>query len=339
MTLRIVSGGITYERAKSILVSRDIRNYTGQFRATLAVDQRSVIGLGADIRILNSVGGTIFNGYVDRLEVTQEPGIHEVRLSGRDKTSDLVDSALVEKQFVGPMEFEALCRLVISKQKAPIEVLNLATDLRQIEKTELVSGEIGQKAMDFLDSYAARVQALLTTNDDGRLLILRSDQAASSGLSLVRQADNPLTNVLRSSASLRNDRLFGSYAARSQVAPAGEEVALTAPELVTQVGRASDPSARPSRFMEFVAETPMDAQALRDRAELERNVRRADSLSYRARIQGDAPELAINTTTRVLDDLCGIDDELIVSSITRSFATGGTVTDIDCTFQDSYSLK
>lgn len=340
MSLSLVIDGQEYNRAKSVSVFRDVRKFAGFFEATLSADEFNNVPVkrSSAIKVINSVGGTIFNGYVDELSVFQGIDQHEIKISGRDITSDLIDSTLVTKKFNGPIEFEALCRQVISEQGVNISILNLAGSLKRIEKTELVSGDIGQGAMEFLDTYAARVQAILTTNDDGRLLILRSDQAANSGLTFLRQR-GAIGNIKQSSIRFSNVATFGRYVARSQVAPGNQDVTLETKDLVNQSGSVQDFSFRKSRFFEFVAETPMNSEELKGRADLEANVRRASSVEYSFVAQGDVPSVGINTLVRVTDDTCGVDDNLLVSSVRRVFSQSGTVTVMQCTLSDAYSLS
>ncbi len=341
MTLGVVVNGALFQRAKAITVSRSLRSFAGWFEVVASADgsERLPIKLNDRIQVVSGATGGLLTGFVESLRVRQDAGSHDITVSGRDITADLVDSSLRTKEFNGPIGFEDLVGNVLRAQDLiSIGVVNEAGPLGDIKESELISGEIGESAFGFLEKYARRVQAILTTNEDGNVLIMRAG-AIDSGVQLIRQAGNPATNILASSVEINVTDRYRDYVCQSQISTAGPNVDATVQEATAQSGSAQDRGARSGRFLEMEAETPMDSDACGDRAKLEANVRRAQSLDYRATVQGVPTDLRLNRLVRVRDQICGIDDRLLISEIEHRFDMSGTTTSIGGTFRDAFTLQ
>lgn len=341
MTLAAVVNGTRFSRAKAIRVSRSLRSFAGWFEVVSSADdnERLPIRINDRIQIVSGASDVLLTGFVESLRVRQDAGSHEIAVSGRDITADLIDSTLKTKQFTGPIDFPALVSRVLDAQGlGAIRVINEAGQLPQIKATELVSGEIGQSAFDFLEKYARRVQVVLTTNGDGSLLIMRAS-ARDSGATLIRLAGNQANNVLSSSLEINAAGRYRDYICQGQLAPAGSDFDGTTEETTAQSGSARDSGARATRFYEFEAETPMDGTACGDRAKLEANVRRAASLDYSAVVQGVPSGFEINRLVDVRDDFCDIGDRLLITDVEHRFDSGGTVTEVGCSFKDAFTLQ
>ncbi len=341
MTLAVVVNGTRFTRAKSISVSRSLRSFAGWFDIVSSADEndRLPIKINDRVQIISGRADVLLTGYIERLRVRQNADAHELNVGGRDITADLIDSTLRTKVFNGPIGFQQLVTNVLREQDlASIRVINEAGQLGEIKASELISGEIGESAFAFLERYARRVQVILTSNEDGAVLIMRAG-ATDSGVQLIRQAGNQGNNILASSVEINVAGRFGNYACQGQLAPAGTDFAGTTQETVAQSGTARDRGIRSGRFFEFEAETSMDSNACGDRAKLEANIRRAGSLNYRATVQGVPASLKLNRRVRVVDDFCSINDTLLISEIEHRFDMGGTTTEIGCTFRDAFTLE
>lgn len=341
MTLGVVVNGTLFTRAKSISVSRSIRSLSGWFDISSSADDlgRLPIRVNDSVQIVAGTSDVLLTGFVERLGVRQDAGAHEIRIGGRDITADLIDSTLRTKVFNGPIGFQQLVTNVLREQGlSSIRVVNEAGQLKEISGSELVSGEIGESAFAFLERYARRVQVILTTNEDGNVLIMRAG-AIESGVGLIREDNSPLTNVLASSVEVNVAGRFGSYACQGQLAPAGADFDGSTNEATAQSGTARDRNIRSTRFFEFEAETAMDSDACGDRAKLEGNVRRAKSLDYQATVQGVPAQLKLNRRIRVRDDFCNINDTLLITDVEHRFDLGGTTTTVGCTYRDAFTLE
>lgn len=341
MTLAILVNGNLFQRAKGIAVERSLSNYVGHFSVTCSADPDSLIpikkGQVVDIVSLDLV--PFIKGYVERISVVQDSEGHEVTFSGRDITCDLVDSSLRVKKYKGPISFPSLVEKVISDQGLSFSVINQATGLDKIGENEPINGDIGDGAFAFLDTYARRVQAVLTTDETGNILIMRSGKETSS-FQIMRTNEPGLNNIIASEMEISDEQRFNEYRCVAQLSSDGDLFTATPTDAASQFGVSADAAIRPGRFKEFEAETAMDAAACLNRADLENNVAAARGFSYSALVPGLHPSVKINRLVRVKDDLCGVDDLLLINGVAVSFdLNGGTQTRIDCVARNSYSLE
>lgn len=341
MSLSAVVNGVVYTRAKEVRVERSIRNFNGWFTIVSSADEldRFPIRIGDRVQIIAGLTDVLFTGFVERLRIRQDAGTHDIIVSGRDITADLVDSALVTKQFAGPIAFDGLVNRVMQEQGAiyPLDVQ--VASLGRINETELISGEIGETAFEFLERYARRVQVLMTTSEDGAVSILRGGQAVT-GISLQHVPGLPGNNLIMSEIDLNYTNRFNQYSCLSQISPAGQSEGVSTRDLVTQSGSSIDGDIRSSRFHEFKAETAMDSAACGERAKLENNLMQAKAFRYRGVLQGANASLRPNRTIAVRDSICGVRDTLLISDVRFSFKLGsGTTTDVECTLKDAFSVQ
>ncbi|ATG74324.1 hypothetical protein AN401_11760 [Zobellella denitrificans] len=90
-------GGRIFSGWESVRLSRSLEAMAGQFSLGVSLrpgDQAGQLGAGRPMRL--TIGGeTVITGYVDEIERLTEAKARTIRLSGRDKTGDLVDCAAI----------------------------------------------------------------------------------------------------------------------------------------------------------------------------------------------------------------------------------------------------
>ncbi len=156
---------------KTLSVFRSLEAMSGQFDLGIAVrpeDDISVLKAGSSL-ILKMGGQTVITGYLDELRQRIEGENKEITVSGRDKTADLVDCAVIHSsyQFKGQtlkQIAEAICK------PFGINVVWTATESGATEVIPVWQVEPGETAFDTL-SKAARHKGVLVTSDvDGNLV-------------------------------------------------------------------------------------------------------------------------------------------------------------------------
>lgn len=341
MTLAIQVRGQTFTDAVAIEVHRSLGECCGFFTLDATANERQVLpfGVGALVKIVTESNTAVMTGFVETLEVSQDESSHTIRLAGRDRTCDLVDSSAPgAKRYQGPISLVSVIKQVLADLSLNTIQVFTEVSLPDLADHEMVSAEIGQGAYDFLESYARRQQVLIVTNGDGNLIITRAGAARLSA-QLVRSSTFD-TNVKASRLTLDSTQRYRRYVVRSQIAPAfvdGE------PEtLVDQLGEASDSSARASRILEMDSEAAMTSDDARARAAFEAATRRGKSLTYSAVVQGHelAPGVPwpINRLVSVRDELAQIQDTLLIKGIRMAWDLNeGSTTTIECTVKDAYT--
>lgn len=341
MSLRATVAGVTYTRAIGIRVSRDIRNFVGSFEIVSSPDRLSRIPIKINdlVEIYTEDGERLIKGYIEKISVRYGPNGHEISASGRDVTADLVDSTIRKRQYKGPISFDGLVNAVMSAQKAVFPLLVRAEGIPKIEERENISAEIGEPVFSFLDRYARRVGVVLTSGPSGEILIFRSGSELSFP-ALVNVPGDLAQNVITSDLSIDFTQIFSEYSCLSQLPTHAGELTFDVQDAVDQRGVATDSRARPSRFFEFEAETPMDARAAQDRAGLESNLAASRAFSYRASLQGIQAGIVPNTLIDVRDIICDVQSQLLVSRVSYEFSLGsGSVTSVDCTLRGAYDIE
>ena len=156
---------------KTLSVFRSLEAMSGQFDLGIAVrpeDDISVLKAGSSL-ILKMGGQTVITGYLDELRQRIEGENKEITVSGRDKTAELVDCAVIHSsyQFKGQtlkQIAEAICK------PFGINVVWTATESGATEVIPVWQVEPGETAFDTL-SKAARHKGVLVTSDvDGNLV-------------------------------------------------------------------------------------------------------------------------------------------------------------------------
>lgn len=150
----------------------------------------------------------LLTGYVDSYAPSFGAQAHEVRISGRSRTCDLVDCTpdIPGGQYQG-YGYGAICVGVAGL--FGIEVLNDATALAGAVVADATI-ERGETAFAFLERLGRMAGVLLTDDEMGRLVLTTAGATQASG----RLAQG--TNILRASATLVGSRRFSIYTLKGQ---------------------------------------------------------------------------------------------------------------------------
>lgn len=344
MSLGVLLNGTLFTRALSIRCKRSMRNLVGYAEVSVTEPEpgQNFMKMGDKMEIVRlDDQSRLLIGFVEKISIRHSVNGHEVSFSGRDKTCDLLDSTLKVKTYTGPISFQDLLKKVIEDQGLSYEIVDRAGQLRQLKQEEITAGEIGQPAMDFLETYARKVSVIMTTTEDGKIMLSKAG-ATPSGLTLITQraAGGKSNNVLESSMEINDAERFRDYACQAQIASAGLGLTAEPEETVEQNGTATDSGLRAGRFFEFEPEASMDGLSGQDRATLEANVRRARGFTYSAVIQGAPKAAKINSTIEIIDGVMGIRGTLLIDAVDHQFdLSTGTTTQLECTHKDAYTLN
>lgn len=147
----------------------------------------------------------VLTGYVDAYRPSYDAGSHSIRLTGRSKTCDFVDSSILVDggQFAGLTVGQIAAELA---RPFGIEVL-VEQDGPPEAEVQVQQGETNFALVERL----ARLQELLVTDDaNGRLVLTRAGntQAASA----LRHGEN----IKTASAELDNSQRFSDYIVKAQ---------------------------------------------------------------------------------------------------------------------------
>lgn len=214
----LIAGGMIYEGWVQAEVSRSVREMAGQF--SFEVSERWSGGRdgpaalqGWRIRegdpcVVAYAGVPVVTGYVDTYCPRYDAESHIVRIQGRSKTADLVDSSAEADVPTGEMRKVSLDQ--IARKVAGPHGVSVKVQADVASPFDVIRALPGETKHEMLERYARHRAAALTDDTDGSLRIL---QVRNGGpvASLIEGV-----NILEASATLRADNRYSDYQVKGQ---------------------------------------------------------------------------------------------------------------------------
>ena len=260
--VRLQVGGTIYGGWQRISIRRGMEQLAATFE--LGVTERWAgqdtvrpITPGAACEVLVD-GAAVIKGYVDDVAVEYDEQTHDVSVSGRDRTGDLIDCSAPSTQFSGRTLAQVAAELC-----APFGIGVKTATATGGQFSRLKNNE-GDTVFETLEA-AARVRAVLLLSDGlGNLVLTRT------GTERVGTVLELGVNVLRCSGQFSHRDRFSRYQVKGQQSGSddwyGEDAA-------HPLGTATDGEIARHRPLTVLAEENIDTAAASERAQWERNVR------------------------------------------------------------------
>ncbi len=330
--IQLKVNGMIYGGWTSMRLERGMEQCSGMFDLAVTElwpEQHSAreISPGDESTVLLA-GELVATGYVDEMSISYSGQRHDVAVRGRDKTADLVDCSALKPagQWSGRKLEQIAADLC---QPFGIRVIAQVDTGKAFPNFALQQGETVFEAVERM----ARIRALLVTSDSaGNLVITRaSTDRISTGL--VRGQ-----NILEGSGTLSFRDRFSTYIMKGQSA-GGDFFSGKAASQVKAT--ASDPTVKRYRPLIVVSESQDVAGSLKDRVQWEATVRAARSNDITYTVQGwtHAQGLwAPNKLVPVSDPWLRLEADLLIKKVTYSLDASGTLTELQLTRPDAYSL-
>lgn len=353
MTLEV--NGIPYTGfVDPISASASIENLCGTFTFTSSQPTQSSFPIkkGDACRILiNNI--PIVNGFVEEITVQYNSQSHSITIEGRDKTCDLVDSTLDGKiTFHAPLDLIAVTQKVLSY--LGITNINVSSNvtIAPFSQGEIVSAEVGQTVFDFIEYYAKKRQVLMTTDGNGNILFTQSGTIQLQTLLVNSNTISSKPIIKSASMNISEVKKFNKYVVYAHTNSAGMGVAsdfnqLPVDQEVTMISSpAYDTGIRNNRIYNFTSDTShLNQNDLNTRAIWEANVRRANGFKYSVTVQGFIAEQdnliwRPNQLVTVIDDVCGINSVLLISSVRYDYSlNNGSETTLELVDKDAFTIN
>lgn len=344
--LSVQINGEVYNDALSINCSRSLKQLYGQFRilSSANVNNKLPVKIGDAVKILAD-GVIILNGYIQNLSVYYGASNHTITIIGNCRTVDINDSSVIgQKTFNGVVSFEKVARTVLDNAEMSfIDIINETNEDIKFNATDIIQAEVGQSIFDFLEKYSRKKQFILTTNEDGNLLMLRASNQRL-GLDLLRLENNNTNNILNANLDSGIENRYNKYICRSQLNPY-EQSGNVLPQDISNQNNSTgiDNLIRPSRVLEFQTENDEDNMSTGNRAQFEANVRRANSVNYTCSVQGHSVNgvpFKINRLAFINDDFAGISSDMLLHTVNFSYdVSGGSISELSFTYPDAFTLN
>lgn len=352
MSMEIEVNGVSYLNFLNAGVEFSLTNFARFFDFTAVATEGNPlpfkVGDACEITI---DGELVLTGFIERIDISYSSGDHTIRVSGRDKVGDLVDSSLEKLDIQGDISLEDVIRRVLEELTfTDISVINLVEGLENFVKdTDILSPSTGQNSWDFIETLARKKNVLLRTNNDSDILIDRSPAGSVGGFrggfnrtTLANRLNNSTNNILSSSSSFDDTEVFNKYTVRSQSNVSTlQSIIESSTATVDKFGEAIQEDIRTTRQLVLQAENASVNDELIKRAEWEANFRQARQRVYTCTINGFRDSQGViwdvNQLIRVDDDFAGINGNMLIDSVTFIFdLTGGEETTLSLVQAGSY---
>lgn len=267
-----------------------------------------------------------------------------IGVSGRDKTSDIVDSSIPPeaKNIEGPVSLKAICEIVIKGLKSDIIVIvDPQISIKEFSSEELQAGMSAGNSFEFLNNFARKRQVYLGTNKDGNLIIYRPGKLKASTV-IRHEKNDPRNNVKEWSSKNSDASRFNMYVARSQDNVGANDSSDYFGQGSSRLGSAIDDEIRESRYFEVICEESMSDQEALERAKEESNLRRARSFGYEVTLpdisqeNGDLWQIGQIVTVR--DFKCNIYGKFLNKAILLTQTLDGSNSVLNIAEPDAYNV-
>lgn len=350
----VMLDGVPFTGWKKVTVSQAFDKATGE--CSLTISPLPGNPLPADVGSTAQVilaGRPVITGHVHEVTGSHGWGEHDIELSIRDKTQDMIDSTVGPGvEFKPPIQLKQVLDGTLKKMGlSGIKVIDKANPEPYRKGGEVPVAAIDDTGFGYADQWAKKRQVVLNTDGEGNLVIDRNRKQRGPGALIKMFEDSPLNNVkkatYKNSDSGRHNKT-DCHAQKStndldywESRPKGDEPAQSNP-LSTKTGTATDSGIRPERKLHYRARQGIEGKTPEQAAKWRTNLARARNYTYEAEVSGF--EMAPGQLwwpgfiVPVRDDHFLISDEMFIKEVTFTKDwDGGAVTQISLTAKDAYS--
>ena len=295
-------------------------------------------------------GTKVFTGTIELMTINYDEDSHTIELSGRDNTSDILDSSIDELSDIREgAPFKSIIEQVIKHIGSSVQVVEefVAAPFNPIN--DIAAPEPGENAFEFLEKLSRQRQVLLTSDGDGNVVITRSSGQSQTSTKLQNilpgESNSFNNNILKSNVSYDNTGRYNLYRLTGQGNPSalGDTGAPDLDPVITRGGGVRDPEIRPGRQLVISAESAFTNDDNFNRAAWEANIRKARGRLYSPTVEGfsaDGDLWRINRIISVVDVFAGIEDRMLINATTFKFnLEEGQTTELTLVEPDAYTLE
>jgi prophage tail gpP-like protein len=311
----------------------------------------------------------IMTGYVEVLDVSYSADSYSVVISGREKTCDVVDTR-ISTSFVNT-ETKTYLDLITQAFKVAgfsipstnvINVVdNSTTATNAFSRTDFqISGD-GQSLYDFLNLYAQKQFIVLTTDENGDIVLTNSGSEISGYDIINFKGVDVKNNIYKATVNYNVSQLFNTYQYRCNpnFVDVFDQGATSAEQSTIVYTSQADDSVRVGRTYIDIDNEIYTLAKLKDRVAWKMQTAQANARKYSVTLNGhtfeqkleptninsflDTPSLVkplkINQLINVNDQICGIDEIMLIETLVYSMNESGNTLDITLVNRNAYTLQ
>lgn len=296
----------------------------------------------------------VLTGVIEILQVSYDKDSHIIDISGRDNTSDIVDSTINNLSDIAEgASLKTIIENIISDIGSSISVIEgtiinkSSDDIFGIN--DVASPEPGTNAFDFIEHLARQRQVLLTSNADGNIVITQGSVEILGNAKLQNTFNGVDNNILKGQVRYDRTNRFNRYKISSQdnISSFSDNESTSLDNIVNVEGQTIDSSIKDGRQLVINAEESYDDEDSFNRSEWEANIRRVRGRTYSVETAGFAYDgnfeskniWEINKVIPVVDVFCGISGNMLINDITFQVDIDkGSITKINLLEENAYTL-
>lgn len=308
---------------------------------------------------------TVISGFVDKTAVSYDGNSHTLRVTGRDRTGDLVDCSAPSKAFSG-LTFkqlaDELCKpFSITVYDETVDEKKLTVSQKKIGKkgTKPKAKRVGaalpkaacqnsETVFRTLQRLARNEGVLLVSDAEGGLLLTRAGRAGRVSVSLELGKNILAAEFEHSQANLFSEiTVKGQASTQDADGAAGKMENWLSPKHTVSRGASGGAKTGNSQITRYrpliiVAEAQADARRVKQRAEWEASNREAKSRTYKATVQGWYPSdqdrdiWRINSMLRVVDAWARLDEDWLLAAVDFTLDESGTRASLELTSPNAF---
>ena len=346
MSINLEINGVEYTNFTEANVTLALDTLANDFSFDAVLPDGEDLNIkGGDACTITVDGDLVLTGYVENITGHYTASGHNVVITGRDKTSDLIDSSIdVIDDIRDSVTLKEIIEKVIAHIGADIAVVNNAAPAPFNKAEDIIAPLPGDNAFMFVEQYAQKRQVILTSNAAGDVVITNSQETSGGGV-LQNAIKSNTNNIVEASWSYMAGNLFNRYINKGQLDPVALDFAgaTSGDGIVSQRGEDEDTDIRRGRQLVTVLATGFSDDQLLGRAKWSKKIRQSRSIAYSCHVQGfknTAGKLwAVNTVVSVVDEFANINQDLLINSVQFLYGAGGSRTLLTLVPAGSYELQ
>lgn len=324
-------GNKIYEGWEDAKITRELNSAASDFQLTVTdkwrVNEEPWRIAAGDTVHIHIGQKSILTGYVDKVQPSISATTKSIAISGRSKTSDLVDCSVE-----GSNQFSGLTiKEIADKVCAPFGV-KVSMVGNSGGSFAVITLQQGETVFALLDRLARERKLLMYPSYDGNLVL--SEKGSRRASSDIVQG----VNLLSGNASHDNSNRFSKYTTKGQnLGFLGE-----APQSTAPTGQASDSGVTRYRPLIVLAENTVSDQSSGDRAAYERDLRAAKALTAEVQVQGwfqeDGTPWEINQLVFLDSGFLGLRRRMLIQKVEFNKGNAGTTTALSLVREDAFGF-
>lgn len=185
--------GVPYKNFISVTVNRSMDAMSGSFDFVATIDSFKKFPIKLQDEVVVEINGTtVITGFIEVVEPSYTTDTHQIRLSGRDKTGDVIDSSVIESVSFKERQLRNVIFKLLENNKIPVKNIRSIQagtkanegvigiiDLAEPEKfneNAIQGAVVGENLFEVIDKYCMKRQVLASTDGFGNIVLTRASK-------------------------------------------------------------------------------------------------------------------------------------------------------------------